>query len=78
MAGLSMDDFAAVLALGPASVEFVLLGAGATQILPPKAIREGLRAAGIGLEFMSTESAARTYNVLASDGRRVAATLIAI
>lgn len=78
MADLSMDDFAAVLALGAAAVEFVLLGSGATQTLPPKAIREGLRAAGIGLEFMSTESAARTYNVLASEGRRVAAALIAI
>ena len=73
-----MDSFAAVLALGSAGVEFVLLGTGATQTLPPKTIREGLRAAGIGLEFMSTESAARTYNVLASEGRRVAAALIAI
>jgi uncharacterized protein len=59
-------------------VEFVLLGTGATQALPPKAIREALQAAGIGLEFMSTENAARTYNVLVSDGRRLAAALIAV
>ena len=39
---------------------------------------ETLRAAGMGLEFMSTESAARTYNVLASEGRRLACALIAI
>lgn len=77
MASLTMDDFAAVLA-NPAAVEFVLLGTGLTQALPPRAIRDGLRAAGIGLEFMSTEGAARTYNVVASEGRRVAACLIAV
>ena len=33
---------------------------------------------GVGLEFMSTEAAARTYNVLASEGRRLAAALIAV
>jgi uncharacterized protein len=60
------------------AVEFVLLGTGLTQGLPPRAVRDGLRAAGIGLEFMSTEAAARTYNVVASEGRRVAAALIAV
>jgi uncharacterized protein len=59
-------------------VEFVLLGTGAVQALPPRAIRDTLRAAGIGLEFMDTPTAARMYNVLASEGRRLAAALIAI
>ena len=36
-----------------------------------RAIRDALRAAGLGLEFMATEAAARTYNVLASEGRLV-------
>jgi uncharacterized protein len=62
----------------PAEVEFVLLGTGSQQALPPKPIREALQAARIGLEFMDTASAARLYNVLASEGRRVAAALIAI
>jgi len=61
-----------------AEVEFVLLGTGAAQKLPPRAIRETLAGAGIGLEFMSTEAAARTYNVLAAEGRRMAAALIAV
>lgn len=74
---LTLDDFAEVLA-NRGAVEFVLLGTGLTQALPPRAIRDGLRAAGIGLEFMSTEAAARTYNVVASEGRRVAAALIAV
>jgi uncharacterized protein len=75
---LTLQDFSEILAAGRVEVEFVLLGTGATQALPPKAIREALQAAGIGLEFMSTENAARTYNVLVSEGRRLAAALIAV
>jgi uncharacterized protein len=59
-------------------VEFVLLGTGAQQGLPPRLVRDALQSARIGLEFMDTASAARLYNVLASEGRRVAAALIAI
>ncbi|MFZ5670637.1 MAG: Mth938-like domain-containing protein [Pseudomonadota bacterium] len=77
LAGLTPADFAAVLA-APGAVEFVLLGTGLVQSLPPKAVREALKAAGVGLEFMATEAAARTYNIVASDGRRVAAALIAV
>ncbi|MBP7703916.1 MAG: hypothetical protein KA105_01370 [Caulobacter sp.] len=77
LAELSMDHFAEVLA-NRSAVEFVLLGTGLTQGLPPRAVRDGLKAAGIGLEFMSTEAAARTYNIVASEGRRVAAALIAV
>ena len=75
---VTTEHFAAVIALGALAVEFVLLGTGSTQSLPPKSIREALRSVGIGLEFMSTQSAARTYNVLASEGRRLAAALIAV
>ena len=64
--------------LPPDTGTIVLLGTGLTQGLPPRTIRDGLRAAGIGLEFMFTEAAARTYNVVASEGRRVAAALIAV
>jgi uncharacterized protein len=77
MAELSLADFATALAAGGA-VEFVLLGTGLTQALPPRSLRDALRDRGIGLEFMSTEAAARNYNVLASDGRRLAAALIAV
>lgn len=77
LADLTLDSFASVFAAGPA-VEFVLLGTGAAQALPPREIREGLRARGLGLEFMSSEAAARSYNVLASEGRRMAAALIAV
>jgi uncharacterized protein len=77
LGALTLDDFAPVFAAGPA-VEFVLLGTGLNQALPSREIREGLRAKGLGLEFMSSEAAARSYNVLASEGRRIAAALIAV
>lgn len=77
LAALTPDDFAEVFAAGGA-VEFVLLGCGLVNALPPRSVRDALKAAGLGLEFMSTEGAARTYNVLASEGRRLAAALIAV
>jgi len=75
---LSPSAFEAVLAAGPASVEFVLLGTGQSTAPPPRAVREALSHAGLGLEVMDTAAACRLYNVLAQDGRRVAAALIAI
>jgi uncharacterized protein len=74
---LTPAAFAEVFAAGGA-VEFVLLGMGLNNALPPREVRDALKAAGLGLEFMSTEAAARTYNVLASEGRRLAAALIAV
>ena len=44
----------------------------------PKEFREVFEAAEIGLEPMATPTAARTYNVLASEGRRVAVALLAV
>lgn len=77
-ARLTLADLQPVLEAGVADVEFVLLGTGARNALPPREVREGLRAAGIGLEFMDTPTAARLYNLLTSEGRRVAAALVAV
>jgi uncharacterized protein len=78
LSDVAIADFAAVIEAGPAVSEFVLLGTGGVQMLPSKDVREALRAAGLGLEFMSTEAAARTYGVLVTEGRRVAVALIAV
>ncbi|HEY8574580.1 Mth938-like domain-containing protein [Phenylobacterium sp.] len=75
---LTPESLAPVFAAGRAEVEFLLLGVGARNAPPPKPIRQALLAAGIGLEFMDTPAAARLYNVLTSEGRRVAAALIAV
>jgi uncharacterized protein len=77
-AQLDLSALQPVLDAGPAEVELVLLGMGARNALPSRALRDGLRAAGIGLEFMDTPAAARLYNILTSEGRRVAAALIAV
>ena len=71
-------DFAAVIAAGRAISEFVLLGTGAAQALPSRAVRNAIQGAGLGLEFMASEAAARLHNVLASEGRRFATALIAV
>lgn len=78
MADLTLADLAPVIEAGAAEVEFVLLGTGPRNALPPREVRDGLRAAGIGLEFMDTPAAARLYNLLTSEGRRLAAALIAV
>jgi uncharacterized protein len=67
-----------VLAAGRGAVEFLLLGVGARNAQPPRPVRDALARAGIGLEFMDTPAAARLYNVLTSEGRRLAAALIAV
>jgi len=78
MADLSAADFEPVLAAPPGALEFVLLGTGPVQALPPRAVRDALRAAGLGLEFMATDAAARMHNVLTQQGRLFATALIAI
>jgi uncharacterized protein len=78
LAALDLASLQPVLDAGRAQVEFVLLGVGARNAQPARDVREGLRLAGIGLEFMDTPAAARLYNVLTAEGRRLAAALIAI
>jgi uncharacterized protein len=78
LAEVTVEALAPVFEAGRAEVEFLLLGVGAANALPPRAVREALAKAGIGLEFMDTPAAARLYNVLTSEGRRLAAALIAV
>lgn len=75
---LSAAAVGEVVAAGPREVEFLLLGMGPRNALPPRELREAVQAAGLGLEFMDTPAAARMYNVLTSEGRRLAAALIAV
>jgi uncharacterized protein len=62
-----------LLALQP---ELVLLGTGATQIFPPPAVLAACLTRGLGIEVMTNAAAARTYSVLAGEGRRVVAGFI--
>lgn len=66
----------AFLRLAELSPEVVLLGTGTThRFLHPKLFRH-LTEQGIPLECMTTAAACRTYNILMSEGRNVAAALI--
>lgn len=56
--------------------EVVLVGTGERQHLLPAHVTSPLLSMGIGIEAMSTQAAARTYNILISEGRRVIAALL--
>jgi uncharacterized protein len=71
--GLAESDFAAVAALCP---EVVLFGTGAALRFAHPRLTRLLADAGIGVETMDTPAACRTFNILAAEGRRVAAALI--
>lgn len=67
-AALSPDDMAPLLALNP---ELILLGTGDRQIFPSAAVMAACLTRGVGIEVMANAAAARTFNVLAGEGRRV-------
>ncbi len=71
------DDQGPLLAL-PGQVDVILIGTGAEIAHLPVALRQALEAAGIGAEVMASPTAARTYNVLLSEGRRVAVALLPV
>ncbi len=72
-AELSNDHFSQIAELNP---EVVLLGTGAMHLfLHPRHYRH-LTDKGIALECMTTAAACRTYNILMSEGRTVAAALM--
>jgi uncharacterized protein len=72
IADLMDADFDSLLALSP---EIVLLGTGSTNVFPPRELIFAFARRGVGLECMDTAAAARTFNVLATEGRQIAAVL---
>lgn len=71
------DDRAALLALAEL-VDVLFLGLGPDMVPLPAGLAEELAAAGIMVEPMITPSAARSYNVTLTEGRRVACALIPV
>ncbi|MGH8315553.1 MAG: Mth938-like domain-containing protein [Steroidobacterales bacterium] len=66
-------DFEALAALAP---EIALFGSGAGLRFPHPRLTRALTEARIGLEVMDTPAACRTYNILAAEGRKVAAAIL--
>ena len=71
------SDTASLMAL-VGRVDVLLLGMGKAIAHPDPALRAALDVAGVGVEAMDSPAAARTYNVLLSEGRRIAAALIPV
>ena len=71
--GLDEGAFADLL---PHKPEVVLFGAGPTIRFPHPRLTRAISEARVGLEVMDTPAACRTYNILASEGRKVVAALI--
>ncbi len=70
---LLAEDMQALLDLNPV---LVILGTGARQQFPSAAVMAACLTRGIGIEVMDNAAAARTFNVLATEGRKVVAGFI--
>ena len=71
------DDFTAPLTLA-GQIDVLFVGTGAEIAHAPSAFRAAMEEAGMGVETMASPAACRTYNVLLSEGRRVAVALLPI
>jgi len=75
MAFLDSDDGGGAQVLGD-KPEVLLVGTGIKQIMLPHNIVAPLLKIGVGVECMTTQAAARTYNILMAEGRQVIAALL--
>lgn len=71
------EDADTLLALAGA-VDVLFVGTGDDIAHIPTALRDVLESQGLGVEVMSSPAACRTYNVLLSEGRRVALALLPV
>ncbi|WP_294537634.1 Mth938-like domain-containing protein [uncultured Rhodoblastus sp.] len=76
-AAVDEASLAPLFALPRGSVDLLLFGCGAMLLPVPPALRQRLRALGIGCDPMSTAAACQTYNILLGEKRPVGAVLIA-
>jgi len=71
------DDAQTLLGLA-GEIDVLFIGTGGEICHIPVKMRQQLEAACIGVETMNSPAACRTYNVLLSEGRRVAAALLPV
>jgi len=72
---LTAKDFAFVAELKP---EVLILGTGSTQRFPRPELARAHADIGVGVEVMDTRAACRTFNILAAEGRKVAAAIFLV
>ena len=73
ISALTIEHLAPALEQNPA---VLILGTGDRQVFPSAALMAACLSQGIGIEIMNNASAARTFNVLAGEDRRVVAAFI--
>lgn len=71
------DDSASLMELAD-EIDVLFIGTGGETAHVPGDLRSTLEEAGLGVEAMNSPAAARTYNVLISEGRRVAVALLPV
>ncbi|WP_298847539.1 Mth938-like domain-containing protein [uncultured Ruegeria sp.] len=59
-------------------IDVLFIGTGKDMTHIPQSLRTQLESAGVGVEIMNSPAACRTYNVLLSEGRRIALALISV
>ena len=59
-------------------IDMLIIGTGEKALPSDSPFAQALRSLGLNVEVMDTPAAARTYNILFAEGRRVAAALLAV
>jgi uncharacterized protein len=72
-----LDDWDAPLSL-QGKIDVLIVGTGAEIAHLPADFRAAFEGVGIGVEAMNSPAAARTYNVLLGEGRRIAVCLLTV
>jgi len=72
-----LADVAPLLALAT-EVDVLFVGTGADVAHLPDDLLAQLHDAGVGVEAMASPAACRTYNVLLSEGRRIALAMVPV
>ena len=70
---LTIKDLEVILELKP---ELAIIGTGDRQYFPDPRLFTRFMRAGVGIDFMNTRAACRTFNVLVAEGRFIAAGII--
>jgi uncharacterized protein len=70
---LQADHIDQVLLFNP---ELIIIGTGASLVFPAIDVYSGIIKSGIGVDFMDSRAACRTYNILMGEGRHVVAGII--
>lgn len=72
-----LEDIEPLLALAD-QIDVLFVGTGADIAHLPDTLLEPLQEAGVGVEAMASPAACRTYNVLLSEGRRIALAMVPV